>query len=188
MAKKQVSEPLINRIPHHPQNDNVPEAEKMRLFESTGLLQKVKQREAELAKQHTTSTEYLWQAIFMSIPFAFLLGTFDITVKVQFSEPWTYSGLLIKSLKSIPALIPFIYLTNRYKSSNITQTIMATSSVVVGSFLLYTMHHSPSLGQMMRAPGLATIWVYFVVQLNLLPAVISLLISATYWYFGLRKP
>lgn len=68
-----------------------------------------------------------------------------------------------------------------------TQTVMALCSILVGSFLMYTLRHSPSLGQMMRAPGLATVWVYFVVQLDLLPAVITLAAVGIYYYFGLRK-
>lgn len=66
------------------------------------------------------------------------------------------------------------------------QAFMAIGSTVVGAFLLYTLRNTPSLGQMARAPGLATIWIYFIIQLDLLPAVITLLIVAVYWYFGLR--
>ncbi|CAO3590721.1 unnamed protein product [Absidia cylindrospora] len=93
----------------------------------------------------------------------------------------------MKTVKSAPALCPFIYLTNRHKASYWTQGIMTSGSLFVGAFLLYTLQHSPSLGQMLRAPGLATIWVYFIVQLDLLPAVTSLLLVAAYWYFGLQK-
>ncbi|KAI7863661.1 hypothetical protein BDF14DRAFT_1733564 [Spinellus fusiger] len=187
-AKKRVTtEPLINKIPRSKEEDHVPDAEKMRLFESAGLLEKVKQREAELA-MNTTPSEYVWQAVFMSLPFSFLLATFDVTVKLQYSEPWSYQGLLLRGLKAIPALIPFIYITNRYKTSTLVQYLMAAASLLVGSFLLYTMNHTPSLGQMMRAPGLATLWVYFVVQLNLTPAVLTLLMTAFYWYFGLKSP
>lgn len=84
------------------------------------------------------------------------------------------------------ALAPFIYLTNRYKSTRLTQVLMAFGSAIVGSFLMYTLRHSPSLGQMMRAPGLATVWIYFIVQLDLIPATVTLTLVALYWYFGLR--
>lgn len=86
----------------------------------------------------------------------------------------------------IIALAPFIYLTNRYKSNKSTQVLMSIGSTLVGSFLLYTLRHSPSLGQMMRAPGLATVWIYFIVQLDLLPATLTLALVGLYWYFGLR--
>ncbi|KAI8384437.1 uncharacterized protein BYT42DRAFT_592692 [Radiomyces spectabilis] len=182
-------EPLINRIPKQKKQDDVPDDEKLRLIEQTGLLQKVKQREAELAAQHNqaSTAEYIWQAIFLSIPFGFLVATFDVTVKVQFSEPWTYYGLMMKAVKSAPVLCPFIYLTNRYKNKKWMQAAMTCGSMFVGSLLLYTLTHSPSLGQMLRAPGLATIWIYFIVQLDLLPATATLVMVGLYWYFGLNK-
>lgn len=67
------------------------------------------------------------------------------------------------------------------------QALMTVSSIVVGAFLLYTVHKSPSMGQMLRAPGLATIWIYLIVQLDLTPAVATLAIVGVYYYYGLRK-
>lgn len=101
--KKATSTPLINKIPTQSSADNIPDAEKLRLIDQTGLMKKVKQREAELlvAKQGTTG-EYIWQAIFLSIPFGFLMATFDVTVKVQFSEPWNYAGIVTKCAQSAP--------------------------------------------------------------------------------------
>lgn len=209
---KKSAEPLINRIPDRQKqqkqkDDNIPESEKLRLMEQAGLLKKVKRREAELKAERTSTAVYIWQAIFLSIPFGLLLGTFDITVKVQYSEPWSYMDLLIRAVKSAPgkkianlcikktrsthilelALFPIIYLTNRHKEKRIVQIIMAFGSVLAGSFLMYTLRNSPSLGQMMRAPGLATIWVYFVVQMDLVPAVMTLALVAAYYYFGLHQ-
>ncbi|KAI8984221.1 hypothetical protein BDF20DRAFT_833749 [Mycotypha africana] len=203
--------PLIDQIPSTSSAsssrsiDDIPDAEKLRLIDQTGLLQKVKKREAELAKEKgsptegkqqqidekttelpTSTSEYIWQAIFLSIPFGFLVGTFDVTVKVQYSEPWTYMDLILKSIKSAPVLAPFIYLTNRYRASKSTQTLMFLASSLIGSLLMYTLRHSPSMGQMMRAPGLATVWIYFIVQLDLIPATVSLIVVAIYWYYGLR--
>ncbi|GAN09421.1 conserved hypothetical protein [Mucor ambiguus] len=183
---KASKEPLISKIPSQP-SDGIPDDEKLRLIDQTGLMKKVKQRESELmVKKQATTAEYIWQAIFLSIPFGFLMATFDVTVKVQYSEPWNYAGIVTKCAKSAPALAPFIYLTNRYKSTRLTQVLMAFGSAIVGSFLMYTLRHSPSLGQMMRAPGLATVWIYFIVQLDLIPATVTLTLVALYWYFGLR--
>ncbi|GAA5796943.1 hypothetical protein HPULCUR_002321 [Helicostylum pulchrum] len=186
-TKKATRSPLIDRIPTSSNSTDIPDAEKFRLIDQTGLMKKVKQRESELlVKKQTSTSEYIWQAIFLSIPFGFLMATFDVTVKVQFSEPWDYAGIVAKCIKSAPALAPLIYLTNRYKTSKTTQFLMSVGSIVVGSFLMYTLRHSPSLGQMMRAPGLATVWIYFIVQLDLIPATLTLTLVGLYWYFGLR--
>ncbi|KAI7902124.1 uncharacterized protein BX663DRAFT_536768 [Cokeromyces recurvatus] len=181
---KPIEKPLIDQISSQKSKDDIPDDEKLRLIDQTGLLKKVKKREAELAEP--TTAEYIWQAIFLSIPFGFLMATFDVTVKVQYSEPWNYASMIVKCVKSAPALAPFIYLTNRYKSNRLAQILMSIGSAVCGSLLMYTLRHSPSLGQMMRAPGLATIWIYFIIQLDLAPATLTLLLVLLYWYFGLR--
>ncbi|KAI9493356.1 hypothetical protein BDB00DRAFT_763761 [Zychaea mexicana] len=186
------SGPLINRIPSQTtgDDDNIPEDEKLRILSQTGLMQQVKKREAEIAAGQAASqmntSVYVWQALFMSIPFGFLLGAFDVTVRVQYSEPWSHQEWAIRALKSVPALFPLIYLTNRHRQKKLVQSIMAVGSALVGAFLLYTLRRTPSLGQMSRAPGLATIWIYFVVQLDLLPAVATLALVGFYWYFGLK--
>ncbi|CAO3640347.1 unnamed protein product [Cunninghamella echinulata] len=190
-------EPVVKRIPINKNNsnkkgnvDDIPIAEQERIINQSGLLAKAKQREQELKRQqeqNTSTAQYIWQAIFLSIPFGFLLAAFDITVKVQFDEPWDYYSLGIKAMKSAPALAPMIYLTNRHKQKTLTQIIMMSGSLLVGSFLLYTLHHSPSLGQMSQSPGLATLWVYFIIQLDLVPAVLSLMIVGLYYYFGLKQ-
>lgn len=103
-SKPAVTEPLINRIPDRKkkQDDDISDAEKFRLMEQTGLLHKVKKREAELKAERTSTAVYFWQALFMSIPFGFLLGTFEVTVKVQYSEPWSYGDIPVRALKSVP--------------------------------------------------------------------------------------
>ncbi|KAG2223421.1 hypothetical protein INT45_001727, partial [Circinella minor] len=183
--QQQSKEPLINQVPSGPVDD-IPDDEKARMMQQSGLLQQVKKREAELKQEEMTTSVYVWQALFMSIPFGFLLGAFDVTVRVQYSEPWSYTDLALRSIKAAPALFPLIYLTNRHKSKKWVQLLMAMGSAVVGSFLLYTLQNTPSLGQMARAPGLATIWIYFVVQLDLVPALVTLILVGLYWYFGLK--
>ncbi|KAI9322177.1 hypothetical protein BX666DRAFT_1892295 [Dichotomocladium elegans] len=186
-GKSQQDGPLIKRIPlKKPPIDDIPESEKSRLIQESGLFDKAKKREAELAAEQMGTAVYVWQALFMMIPFGLLLGAFDITVKVQFSEPWTFTEYLMRSVKAMPAFLPIIYLTNRHKESKWIQALMAGGSMLVGAFLLYTLKNTPSLGQMERAPGLATIWIYFIIQLDLLPAISTLLLVGLYWYFGLR--
>lgn len=94
LKAKYSNEPLVKKIPS--QTDEIPDDEKLRLIDQTGILHKVKE------EQTTTTGEYIWQAIFLSIPFGFLFATFDISVKVQYSEPWNYYGMVMKCMKSAP--------------------------------------------------------------------------------------
>ncbi|KAI9247880.1 hypothetical protein BY458DRAFT_551006 [Sporodiniella umbellata] len=180
MNRKPVKEPLINRIPK--KGDDIPEEEKMRMLDQTGLLQKVKKREEEIKEQNVTTTEHVFMAMFMSFPFAVLFATFDVVVKVQYSEEWNYTAMALKVAKIAPVLVPFIYITNRYRADRTTQVLMTIVAAFAGSFLMFTIKNTPSLGQMMRAPGLATTWIYLIIQLDLLPASLSLGVVALYWY------
>lgn len=125
-TKKATQPPLISKIPTtKPSGDDIPDAEKFRLIDQTGLMKKVKQRESELlVKKQTTTAEYIWQAIFLSIPFGFLLATFDVTVKVQFSEPWDYAGIIVKCMKSAPgkflSILFCFYISNSFIFSSCT--------------------------------------------------------------------
>lgn len=102
-GRSQQQGPLIQRIPtKKPPQDDIEESEKMRLMQQAGLLEKVKKREAEIAADNIGTAVFIWQAIFMSIPFGLLVGAFDVTVKVQYSEPWNYSELFLRSCKAMP--------------------------------------------------------------------------------------
>lgn len=100
LKAKYSNEPLVKKIPTRQSKDEIPDDEKLRLIDQTGLLKKVKAREEE--EEQTSTAEYIWQAIFLSIPFAFLVATFDVSVKVQYSEPWGYYGMFLKCIKSAP--------------------------------------------------------------------------------------
>ncbi|GAB5591877.1 hypothetical protein Unana1_06777 [Umbelopsis nana] len=187
--KQDKKEPLINQIPKSPQDD-ISDTDKWRIIEQSGVLKKIntagtKANEGEDVQ--TTTIDYALQAVFLAIPFSLLFATFEVTVQVQYHEPWSFPQMGWRMVHVLPALVPLIYVTNRYKALRPIQALMAVASVVVGAFLLYTVHKSPSMGQMLRAPGLATIWIYLIVQLDLTPAVATLAIVGVYYYYGLRQ-
>ncbi|KAH8552347.1 hypothetical protein BGW37DRAFT_424718 [Umbelopsis sp. PMI_123] len=186
--KQQNKQPLIKQIPRQAADDDISDTDKWRIIEQSGVLKNAAtQSTANEVDQDSNTLDYVLQAVFLAFPFSFLFATFEVTVQVQYSEPWSYRQLGWRMLHVLPALIPLIYVTNRYKPTRVMQALMTISSVVVGAFLLYTVHKSPSMGQMLRAPGLATIWIYLIVQLDLTPAVITLAIVGVYYYYGLRK-
>ncbi|CAO3590722.1 unnamed protein product [Absidia cylindrospora] len=83
------NEPLVKRIPtKKPLSSSTPTQDEFIQQKAGGLFEQAKLREAELkrqAQQQLISTaQYIWQAIFLSIPFGLLLAAFDVTVKVQF--------------------------------------------------------------------------------------------------------
>ncbi|KAI8576637.1 hypothetical protein K450DRAFT_159068, partial [Umbelopsis ramanniana AG] len=162
---------------------DISDTDKWNIIEQSGVLKQVATTSSMEEDSDATTLDFALQAIFLALPFSFLFATFEVTVQVQYSEPWSYGQLPWRMLHVLPALIPLIYITNRYKATRTMQALMAISSLVVGAFLLYTVHKSPSMGQMLRAPGLATIWIYLIVQLDLTPAVATLAIVGVYYYY-----
>lgn len=77
-----------------------------------------------------------------------------------------------------------VYFSNKSKNNKFTQAAMFVISTLCGCYFLHTMFRSPAMGIMLRAPGIITILVYCIVQLNLLPAVISLALCGLYYKFG----
>lgn len=82
------------------------------------------------------------------------------------------------------AILIMVYFSNKSKNSKFTQAAMFVISTICGCYFLHTMFRSPAMGIMLRSPGVITILVYCIVQLNLLPAVISLALCGLYYQFG----
>ncbi|OZJ06693.1 hypothetical protein BZG36_00323 [Bifiguratus adelaidae] len=171
----------------------IPESEQIRLIQESGVLKGIPRADANNATfihqeplRDPSGWEYFFQALFLTIPFATLLATFDVVVKVQYAEPWTGREFAFKGLRSFPSLLMIIYITNRYKSNRLVQATMTIIASICGTYLLFNIFKAPSLGVMLRSPGLATLWIYFVVQLDLIPATLTLAVAGAYWYFGLR--
>jgi hypothetical protein len=104
MGKK---ESLVKRIPTKKASEVFPPTQEEFIQQKAGgLFEQAKRREAELKRQQTivpiSTAQYIWQAIFLSIPFGLLLSAFDVTVKVQFDEPWDYQSLFLKTVKAAP--------------------------------------------------------------------------------------
>ncbi len=78
----------------------------------------------------------------------------------------------------------FVYFTNKYVEKYWIQLSMFFGSLICGSCLIYIVNKSSYFGVMRRCPPLATLWVYFVMQLKLIPSVLSLIMVFLYFKFG----
>lgn len=97
-AKK---EPLINKIPNNPQSD-ISDADKWKIIEQSGVLKKASMPEEEDDDNESNTVDYMLQAIFLALPFSMLFATFQVTVQVQYNEPWTYSQMGYRMLHVMP--------------------------------------------------------------------------------------
>ncbi|KAG0245862.1 hypothetical protein B0O80DRAFT_495851 [Mortierella sp. GBAus27b] len=169
--------------------DDIPDPEKWRIITESGILEQANARENRSMAHRNQEIEeadrdYLFEGIFFSIPTACLFIVMDILVHRQYGETYSGPDVISKLVKVFPAIFIMVYFSNKHKSSKFVQAIMFVVSTICGCYFLHTMYRSPALGIMLRAPGIITILVYCIVQLNLLPAVVSLALCGLYYQFG----
>ncbi|KAF9164323.1 hypothetical protein BGX21_000870 [Mortierella sp. AD011] len=166
--------------------DEIPDPEKWRIIKESGIIEQVGANEKY--RQDTpiddSDRDYIFEGIFFSIPTTCLFIVMDILVHRQYAETYTGIQVVQKALKIFPAILIMVYFSNKFKTSKLAQGAMFVVSIICGCYFLHTMYRSPAMGIMLRAPGIITILVYCIVQLQLIPAVISLAICGLYYEFG----
>ncbi|KAF9544668.1 hypothetical protein EC957_011775 [Mortierella hygrophila] len=168
--------------------DDIPEPEKWKIITESGIIDQVnasdKRKRRQKQAQEAADRDYIFEGIFFSIPTTCLFVVMDVLVHRQFGEAYGGSDIFHKVIKIFPAILIMVYFSNKSKNSKFTQAAMFVISTICGCYFLHTMFRSPAMGIMLRSPGVITILVYCIVQLNLLPAVISLALCGLYYQFG----
>ncbi|KAF9912963.1 hypothetical protein EC991_007577 [Linnemannia zychae] len=169
--------------------DDIPEPEKWKIITESGIIDQVQAHEKRTKRrqreaQDDSDRDYIFEGIFFSIPTACLFIVMDVLVHRQFGETYGGNDIVRKLIKVFPAILIMVYFSNKTKNSKFTQAAMFVISTLCGCYFLHTMFRSPAMGIMLRSPGVITILVYCIVQLNLLPAVISLALCGLYYQFG----
>ncbi|KAF9154636.1 hypothetical protein BG015_000321 [Linnemannia schmuckeri] len=168
--------------------DDIPEPEKWKIITESGIIDQVKANDKRKRRQKQVQEEsdrdYIFEGIFFSIPTTCLFVVMDVLVHRQFGEAYGGSDIFRKVIKVFPAILIMVYFSNKSKNSKFTQGAMFVIATLCGCYFLHTMFRSPAMGIMLRSPGVITILVYCIVQLNLLPAVISLALCGLYYQFG----
>jgi hypothetical protein len=101
--KQQNKQPLIKQIPRQAADDDISDTDKWRIIEQSGVLKNAAtQSTANEVDQDSNTLDYVLQAVFLAFPFSFLFATFEVTVQVQYSEPWSYRQLGWRMLHVLP--------------------------------------------------------------------------------------
>ncbi|RPD61961.1 hypothetical protein L226DRAFT_535338 [Lentinus tigrinus ALCF2SS1-7] len=175
---------------------DIPEDEQWRIINQTGILKQVPR--AADREQRTTEgsdeeeglspfAEEVFSAAMLTIPMSFLLLMMEILVHYQYGRRPETRELVDRLLPGVPIISLFVFYTNRYKLDKWVQTALFFVATFGGSRLVWLINRGNWIKVMQQSPPLATAWVFAVVQLNLLPACVSLLIVTAYsWYTGLK--
>ncbi|EGF84171.1 hypothetical protein BATDEDRAFT_21976 [Batrachochytrium dendrobatidis JAM81] len=160
------------------------------IINKTGILHKVKP-DQKAAAGSTTNNDTAGQgespfmiAVLMSFPMVMFHTTLDYIVHHQygFLPDFTISHVLSRELPMFPAIIMFIYFTGLYKHIKAVQWLFAVLALITGNLLIYYSTVDETFGAMLKAPGLSVMWVYLVIQMDLLPACVSLLGNVLYFH------
>ncbi|KAG0255092.1 hypothetical protein DFQ27_006432 [Actinomortierella ambigua] len=175
--------------------DGIPDQEKWRLITESGIMGRLQERENQhkhgddndddsSEELDDSNRDYLFEGIFFSIPTTCLFVVMDILVHRQYGETYSGANIFRKIVKIFPAILLMVYFSNKTKRYRAVQALMFTVSVACGCYFLRTMYRSPALGIMQRAPGIVTILVYCMVQMDLLPAALSIILCGLYFQYG----
>ncbi|EIN10711.1 hypothetical protein PUNSTDRAFT_100437 [Punctularia strigosozonata HHB-11173 SS5] len=162
----------------------ISEEEQWRLVNKTGILNQLPQdgsnrqlKDGGLAEEDETPlAEEIFNAIVLIIPFSFLLLMMDILAHRQYAKEATVGVLADRLIPGIPILSVFIFYTTRYKRYRLMQASLFVLSIFLGTRMIYVVNMASWRVVMQQGPPLTTMWVYCVVQLDLAPATLSLLV------------
>ncbi|KAH9853809.1 hypothetical protein C2E23DRAFT_776710 [Lenzites betulinus] len=173
---------------------DIPEEEQWRIIKESGIL---KQAGASTAAQEAALggddedyeisplADEVFRALFLAIPMSFMLLLMDILVHYQYGRRPTFLDLRDRLLPGVPIIYVFVFYSNRYKADKRAQAALFWLSCLAGGRLIWLLNRGNWLTVMQQCPPAATAWIFAVVQLNLGPAVLSLVVAGAYtWYKG----
>ncbi|KZT74438.1 hypothetical protein DAEQUDRAFT_807568 [Daedalea quercina L-15889] len=178
-----------------PDSDNLEltEEEQWRIINETGILKKFPAQPPnarppdEEEDEGWPLAEEIFNTTVFLIPMSFLLLLMEILVHWQYSRRPTYRALADRMLPGVPILAMFIFYTNRHKRRRWMQFLLFILSVAVGPRLVWLINMASWRVVMQQCPPLATVWVYTVLQLDLGPACLSLVVVGIWFrYSGMK--
>jgi len=159
--------------------------------EQLRLIEKVKaSRQEKFIEENDGNGLLLAQAVVFTLPLCIFHGVLEHMVYAQydFLNELTWQKRLSKLLELIIPFFFFIYFTNRYKNLRIVQFLFALSAALAGSYLIWLGRYEETFGAMLKTPGLAVLWIYLTIQLNLPLALLSLCIIYVVQYMEFSIP
>ncbi|KAI0921898.1 hypothetical protein AcW2_006742 [Taiwanofungus camphoratus] len=173
-----------SKSPKATEDVGIPEEDQWRIINQTGILKNLPQSTGGptvtgVPEEDTPFAEEIFNATLFIIPMSFLLLLMEILVHWQYGRKPTYRDLADRMLPSVP--------TTRYKQYRSMQGFLFIISLLVGPRMIWIVNRASWRVVMKQCPPLATIWVYTILQLDLAPAVLSLLIVAVWLWVKKMK-
>ncbi|KAI0637774.1 hypothetical protein C8Q77DRAFT_388114 [Trametes polyzona] len=175
---------------------DIPEEEQWRIIKESGILKQVAPEGRRGGTQEDDEdgdyeisplADEVFRALYLAIPMSFLLLLMEILVHNQYGRHASLAALRDRMLPGVPIIFVFVFYSNRYKADKRMQAALFWLSCISGTRLIWLLNRGNWLTVMQQSPPIAVAWVYSVVQLNLGPAVLSLIVAAIFtWYKGYK--
>ncbi|KAF9651112.1 hypothetical protein BDM02DRAFT_3111137 [Thelephora ganbajun] len=167
----------------------ISEQEQWRIINETGLLKQLSNspRTTPVEEEEIPFAEEILNAMLLIAPFTFLLVMMDIAVHQQYARKADLKDIRDRLVSALPILSIFIYYTNKHKRNRRVKYLFFIISLVVGPRLIWVVNRAAWRTVMQQAPPLAVLWIYTIFQMDLGPAVLSLIFVGV-WFLqsGLR--
>ncbi|KAL1681632.1 hypothetical protein EV122DRAFT_249848 [Schizophyllum commune] len=128
----------------------------------------------------TPFAEEIFQTASLLIPFTFCLVLMDVLIHQQYGQEARLWDILDRLVSAVPILAVFIFYTTRHKSTRPAQAALFALSLFAGPRLLWVLAYKGYLVNIQQSPPLATAWIYTITQLDLGPAVVSLMVTGAW--------
>ncbi|KAK8117920.1 uncharacterized protein PG998_006201 [Apiospora kogelbergensis] len=147
----------------------------------------------------TTTADRVLEAMLWTVSLCMLHFTLDVLVQQQYAVNLEWPVIITRSLRALLVFFPLFYILHPHASSPILvpglpkryqdpirQTIFFAVSIAAGCHLIKITNNYGYLAVMKRSPPLGCLWVWSVIELNLLPATVSVVVALAYLWLGFR--
>ncbi|KAI1338200.1 hypothetical protein F5Y15DRAFT_134997 [Xylariaceae sp. FL0016] len=163
------------------------------LAEDRQLFEKANAAHAELSP----TADRIMDSILWSVSLSMLHFTLDVLVQHQYAVTISWPDITSRSALAIAVFFMLVYVLHPHASSPVLlpgvplsfqhplrQAVFFITSVAAGCYLIHVSTTSGYLAVMKRSPPLGCLWVWAVIELDLLPAVLSVACAGGFFYRG----
>ncbi|KAM0818534.1 hypothetical protein AB5N19_04346 [Seiridium cardinale] len=180
-------------------------AQERQLFDQADVRQRkldkkpiVQDEEEDAEEAEISSTaERILDVMLWSVSLSMLHFTLDVLVQQQYAVELSWIKAITRTLTALFVFFFLMFFLHPHPSSPtlvsglpdiyqapLRQAVFFVTSVLCGCYLIYISNTFSYLAVMKQAPSLGCLWVWSVIEMNLLPAALSLACAGGYLWFG----
>ncbi|KAI0551064.1 hypothetical protein F4679DRAFT_582842 [Xylaria curta] len=176
----------------------------LNLAQERNLFEQADQHEADRRRKNgdddgelSPTAERIMDSLLWTVSLAVLHFTLDVLVQNQYAMEISWPQTITRALMAFLVFFAFFYVLHPHPSSPVLlpglprkfqdplrQSIFFVASTVSGCYLIDISNNHGYLAVMKQSPPLGCLWVWSVIELNLIPALASLAIAGGFFYQG----